>query len=66
MARPILDQWSIVIIQQVHVIIGGHGCRGVDLLLHPPLVRITSQMVLKYSSLSFPTTSFLIFYALIH
>jgi hypothetical protein len=36
--RPVLDQRSLVVIQQVHVIIGGCGCRGVDLLLHPPLL----------------------------
>jgi hypothetical protein len=32
--RPVLDQRSLVVVQQVHVIIRGRGCRGVDLCLH--------------------------------
>jgi hypothetical protein len=33
--RPFLDQRSLIIIQQLHVVIGGCGCMGVDILLHP-------------------------------
>jgi hypothetical protein len=29
--RPVFDQRSLVVIQQVHVVIRGRGCRGVDL-----------------------------------
>jgi hypothetical protein len=32
--RPVLDQWRLVIIQQVHAIIRGHECTRADLLLH--------------------------------
>jgi hypothetical protein len=35
--RPVLDQWGLIIVQQVHVIIRGRECRGGDLLLYPPL-----------------------------
>jgi hypothetical protein len=36
--RPVLDQRSLIIIQQVHVIVGGCRCRGTSLLLHPSLL----------------------------
>jgi hypothetical protein len=36
--RPILDQWRFIVVQQVHVVVRGRGCRDVGLLLHPPLL----------------------------
>jgi hypothetical protein len=36
--RSVLDQRRLIIVQQVHVIVGGRGCRGVTLFLHPPLL----------------------------
>jgi hypothetical protein len=36
--RHVLYLRSLIVVQHVHVIIRGHGSRGIDLLLHPSLL----------------------------
>jgi hypothetical protein len=36
--RPVLNQWRLIIVQQVHVVIGGYECRRAGLLLYPPFL----------------------------
>jgi hypothetical protein len=36
--RPVLDQQSIIVVQQAHVIVESRRCMGIGLLFHPPFL----------------------------